>query len=132
MRQERPLGTAFVNGLKCKCPACGEGKIFKGYIKVRHSCDHCGLELHHQRADDAPPYFTMLIVLHFVVSGILTVEQLYSPANWVQLVIWMPVATLMSFLLLPPIKGALIGIQWAKEMHGFNPEKDGYTAQQID
>ncbi len=132
MIHERSLSAAFFNGLKCKCPACGQGKIFNGYIKVKHSCDTCGLELHHQRADDAPPYFTMLIVLHIVVSGILTVEQMYSPANWIQLVIWMPIATFLSFVLLRPIKGALIGIQWAKEMHGFNPETDGYTAQQTD
>jgi uncharacterized protein (DUF983 family) len=132
MTHERSLSTAFLNGLKCKCPSCGDGKIFDGYIKVNHSCEACGLELHHQRADDAPPYFTMLIVLHIVVSGILAVEQIYSPPNWIQLAIWMPTATLLSFLFLRPIKGALIGIQWAKEMHGFNSETDGYTAQQID
>lgn len=132
MTQERSLGNAVLNGLKCKCPNCGEGKIYGSYIKVKHSCDICGLELHHQRADDAPPYFTMLIVLHVVVSGILTVEKMYSPENWIQLVIWMPTATLLSFLLLPPIKGALIGLQWAKEMHGFSLDKDGYTSQQTD
>lgn len=116
---ERSLGQAFRNGLFRKCPECGVGKVFNGYIKVKHTCDHCGLELHHQRADDAPPYFTMLIVLHFVISGLLTVEQTYSPATWVQLTIWLPVSFVSAIWLLPRVKGALIGIQWARRMHGF-------------
>ncbi len=132
MTEERPLYPAFLKGFMRKCPSCGEGKIFDGYIKVNNTCPNCGLELHHQRADDAPPYFTMLIVLHIVISGVLTVEQMFSPENWVQLVIWIPVATFSALILLPHVKGALIAIQWAKAMHGFSNEKDGYSAQQID
>ncbi len=128
----RSLSTALWRGFTRKCPDCGQGKIFNGYIKVNDNCNHCDLELHHQRADDAPPYFTMMIVLHFAVSGILTVEQMYSPPTWVQLVIWLPASFLASLILLPHIKGALIAVQWARKMHGFNDEKDGYSAQQID
>ncbi len=109
----------MMNGLRQRCPDCGKGQVFGKYIKVNHTCDHCGLELHHQRADDAPPYFTMLIVLHFVLSGMLTVEQAYSPATWVQLTIWLPVSLISALWLLPRVKGALIGIQWARQMHGF-------------
>ncbi|WP_169568628.1 DUF983 domain-containing protein [Sneathiella limimaris] len=132
MTEERPFGTSFFRGLRKKCPQCGEGRVFNGYIKVKPVCDVCGLELHHQRADDAPPYFTMLIVLHFVGSGILTTQQMYDWPNWVHMSIWIPAATIASLLLLPPIKGALIAIQWARFMHGFSGEKEGYTAQQID
>ncbi|MFB9355259.1 DUF983 domain-containing protein [Sneathiella chinensis] len=123
---------AMLRGLLGKCPGCGNGKIFSGYIKVNHTCPSCGLELFHQRADDAPPYFTMFIVLHFVVSGILTVEKAFSPAMWVQLVIWLPLSCLFAVWLLPHIKGALIGLQWARGMHGFSGDTDGYSAQQID
>ena len=126
------MSASFFRGLAKKCPQCGKGKIFSGYIKVNHSCDTCGLELHHQRADDAPPYFTMMIVLHFVISGMFTVEKLYSPATWIQLSIWIPAAFISALVILPHIKGALIAVQWAKKMHGFSDEKDGYSAQQID
>ncbi|OUR76410.1 hypothetical protein A9Q83_14650 [Alphaproteobacteria bacterium 46_93_T64] len=132
MNEERPMSSAFFRGLARKCPECGKGKIFKGYIKVNHTCDVCGLELHHQRADDAPPYFTMMIVLHFVISGMITVEKLYSPETWVQMAIWIPFAFISALTLLPHIKGALIAVQWSRKMHGFNDNKDGYTAQQID
>jgi uncharacterized protein (DUF983 family) len=116
---ERSLGQAFRNGLLRRCPDCGKSNVFNGYIKVKHSCESCGLELHHQRADDAPPYFTMLIVLHFVISGLLTVQQTYNPATWIQLSIWLPVSLVAALWLLPRVKGALIGIQWARRMHGF-------------
>jgi len=129
---ERSLNLAFWKGLARRCPDCGKGGIFDGYIKVKHTCDECGLELFHQRADDAPPYFTMMIVLHFIVSGILIVEKAYSPETWVQMVIWLPAALIFSLVLLPHIKGALIGVQWARRMHGFDEEATGYSAQQID
>lgn len=118
-KEERSVGQAMLNGLRQRCPHCGKGRMFNKYIKVNHSCENCGTELHHQRADDAPPYFTMLIVLHFAMSGLLTVEQIYSPATWIQLTIWLPVSLVSALWMLPRIKGALIGIQWARQMHGF-------------
>ena len=54
-----------------KCPACGKGAMFNAYLKVNDRCPACGEELHHHRADDAPPYFTMLIVGHIVVALVL-------------------------------------------------------------
>ncbi len=83
------------------------------------TCAHCGEALHHHRADDAPPYFTMLIVGHIVIGLLLTVEMTYHPETWVHMVLWGPVTLLLSLLLLPRIKGALIGVQWAGRMHGF-------------
>ncbi len=131
-KSERSLGTAFLKGLSKKCPDCGKSKIFNGYIKVKHTCDDCGLELFHQRADDAPPYFTMMIVLHFAVSGLLIVEKAYSPETWVQMAIWLPATFIAAIIILPHIKGALIGVQWARGMHGFGDKEDGYSAKQID
>jgi uncharacterized protein (DUF983 family) len=109
-----------------KCPACGAGSLYQGYLKVREQCADCGEELHHQRADDAPPYFTMLIVGHFVVGGVLALEQAYKPSPWVHAAIWLPVVLISSLWMLPKIKGALIGLQWALRMHGFGaPDGDG-------
>lgn len=118
---ERPLSQAMLRGLALKCPACGVGKMFRAYLKVADHCPHCGEALHHHRADDAPPYFTIVIVGHIVVSLLLTVEMAYRPPLWVHAAIWLPLTIIMSLLLLPPIKGALVGLQWSLLMHGFDP-----------
>ncbi len=115
----RSTKEAMLRGAAEKCPACGEGDLYYAYLKVNDACPKCGEELHHQRADDAPPYFTMFIVGHIVVALVLLVEELYAPALWVHAALWTPVVLGSSLLLLPRIKGALIGLQWANRMHGF-------------
>jgi uncharacterized protein (DUF983 family) len=127
-KPDRSLPESMLCGFRQKCPACGEGQLYYKYLKVNDACPVCGEELHHQRADDAPPYFTMLIVGHVVVGGILVLEQNLAPPTWVQLSIWLPTLVLMSLWLLPRIKGALIGLQWAFRMHGFGgPSEDDVT-----
>ncbi len=120
----RSVVTAMRNGVQHKCPACGEGALYDGYLKVNDTCPSCREELHHQRADDAPPYFTMFIVGHIVVGLVLMVEDLYAPSLWVHALLWTPMVLAMSLLLLPRVKGALIGLQWANRMHGFSGEED--------
>ena len=117
--EERSTFEAFRRGISLKCPACGEGALYKSYLKVPDACPHCGEALHHQRADDAPAYFTILIVAHIVGAGILLTESIWHPDDWVQWSIWIPALLVLSLFLLPRIKGALIGIQWAQKMHGF-------------
>src|SRR5690606_36733457 len=89
--------------------------------KVVPACPRNGEDLSHHRADDAPPYFTILIVGHVIVSLLLGVEMEYRPPIWVHLALWLPLTVLMSLALLPPIKGAIVGLQWALYMHGFHP-----------
>jgi uncharacterized protein (DUF983 family) len=84
-------------------------------------CDHCGEAFHHQRADDAPAHFVILIVGHIVV---LLVETNFAPAYWVHLVLWMPLTLGLATALLPPVKGAVIAWQWAHRMHGIDPRAD--------
>jgi uncharacterized protein (DUF983 family) len=115
---------AMWRGAKQRCPKCGQGALYSSYLKVSDYCPVCGEALFHQRADDAPPYVTIAIVGHLVVAGIWSVEDAYHPAAWVQAAIWLPVATLLSLFLLPPIKGALVGLQWAQRMHGFDGHED--------
>ncbi len=104
------LFTALWRGLCCKCPACGQSKLFQGYLKVVPDCDNCGAPLGHVRADDLPPYVTILVVGHIVVPGMLILEQMEHPADWVQAVIWLPVTTILCLTLLRPIKGAAVGL----------------------
>lgn len=122
----RDVMTSMLRGLRRKCPNCGTGNLFAGFLKVSHSCTHCGEDLHHHRADDAPPYFTILIVGHIVVPFVLLVETLYRPDFWLQAAFWLPLTVGLTLLALPPIKGCLVALQWALYMHGFDPnEKDG-------
>lgn len=120
----RLVSRAMGRGLLCRCPNCGEGRIFSSYLKVADACAVCGEELHHQRADDAPPYVVITIVAHIVVTLLLWVELAYKPELWVHLVLWIPLTIALSLALLPPVKGALIGLQWALRMHGFGGATD--------
>jgi uncharacterized protein (DUF983 family) len=115
----RPVWPAMQRGWRQTCPACGQGRVFGKYLKVQDQCASCGTELHHQRADDAPPYFTMFIVAHVVIAGLMIVEKHYHPETWIHLAIWLPLTVALSLWLLPRIKGAFIGQQWALRMHGF-------------
>lgn len=93
--------------------------MFTSYLTVADRCDRCGEELHHQRADDAPPYFTMLVVGHVIIGGVLALEQAARPEIWVHMALWVPLTIGLSLWLLPRIKGGLIGYQWGHRMHGF-------------
>jgi len=121
----RDVWQSLRRGWRQKCPCCGNGRIYGKYLKVNDVCSSCGTELFHHRADDAPPYFVMTITGHVIVGGILLTEKMFAPPVWVELAIWLPVTVLLSLWLLPRVKGALIGYQWALRMHGFgNPAFD--------
>ena len=100
IQSDRLVKPALLRGWKRKCPNCGSGPMMEGYLTVRHDCAVCSQELHHQRADDGPAYITILDPLVLAVSFIL-------------------VFITIALFLLPRIKGAFIGLQWAKRMHGF-------------
>jgi uncharacterized protein (DUF983 family) len=122
----RDLGAAVRRGFVGRCPHCGEGRLFRAYLKVVDTCPVCGEDLHYQRADDAPPYITMLIVGHIVVAGVLAAEEAWPQSPmWLGAIVWIWLTFVLSLLLLPRVKGALVGYQWAMRMHGFGgTEKD--------
>ncbi len=103
----------LLRGLLGRCPCCGEGRLFRSYLKPHASCEACGLRLDQFRADDAPAYFTILIVGHVVVPAMLSVEVAYHPSALVQCSIWLPLTLGMTLGLLPRIKGALIALMWS-------------------
>lgn len=110
---------ASLNGFARHCPACGRGQLFSGFLTVNPVCTECGLELHHQRADDAPPYLTIFVVGHIIIPLMLLVEKLWHPELWIHFVLWVGLTTALALWLLPRIKGVVIGLQWAFGMHGF-------------
>lgn len=118
----RSLFTSMLRGWRKKCPACGKGALLSGYLKVPQNCSNCGEELHHHRADDAPPYFTIFLVGHLVVPTALLLEMTMRPPLWLQALLWGPLTVLLALYFLPHFKGALIGLQWAFRMHGFGDE----------
>jgi uncharacterized protein (DUF983 family) len=117
----RSLLASLLRGASSRCPACGQGRLFHSYLKVADHCPSCGEALHHHRADDAPAYFAIAIVGHVVVGLLLAVEMAYRPPLWLHAAIWLPLTVILALIVLPPIKGALVGLQWALLMHGFDP-----------
>jgi len=129
---ERSILTSLLRGACLTCPACGSGSMFRRYLKVADNCPNCGEALYHHRADDAPPYFTIIIVGHIVVGLMLAVEMAYRPPLWLHAAVWLPLTVLLALLILPPIKGALVGLQWALLMHGFDPDAKEETIESFD
>ena len=109
-------------GGRGKCPACGKGSLFKKFMKVADTCPHCGEALHHQRADDAPPYFTIFIVGHIMIPLVLIVERVWQPSYLVHAIMWLPLTLALTLALMPIVKGAVVSLQWALGMHGFGFE----------
>jgi uncharacterized protein (DUF983 family) len=128
----RNIRQSLWRGLRGRCPNCGQGAMFYRYLKVNDKCPVCGEELFHQRADDAPPYMTIFIVGHIIGASMLIVEDNWPNAPLsLHLAIWPALTIILSLTLLPMIKGALIGYQWALRMHGFDdvPEAENAPAE---
>jgi uncharacterized protein (DUF983 family) len=118
--EKRDLWTAMKRGFRGRCPRCGEGKLFRAFLKVDNSCSACGLDYTPHRADDLPAYLVIVIVGHIMIPLILWIETDYSPPVWLQLSIYLPLTLIASLALLQPVKGAVVGFQWALRMHGFD------------
>ena len=118
--EKRDLWSAMKRGFRGRCPRCGEGKLFRAFLKTANNCSVCGLDFTPHRADDLPAYLVIVIVGHIVVPIALWVETNYSPAVWLQLAIYLPLTFVMSLALLQPVKGTVVGMQWALKMHGFD------------
>lgn len=93
-----------------------------GYIRVRRSCAACSETLHHQKADDLPAYLVIIMVGKLLVGGLVAVEVAWAPPIWIYWAIWPALTLLLALWLLPRVKGAVVGMQWALGMHGFGEE----------
>ena len=121
----RSVKKSIKRGWLLKCPACGKGKLFLGYLTVNSSCDICGEELYHHRADDGPAWVTILITGHIIAPLMLFVFQTFRPQGWTMALGFTSIFLTLVFFLLPRIKGMFVSHQWANYLFGFGILKRG-------
>jgi uncharacterized protein (DUF983 family) len=123
------LRTALKRGWLGRCPRCGKGALFSGFLKMQVHCPACGLALEPCRADDAPAYFTILAVGHVVVPLVLALERYgEQPPLWIHAALWLPFSVILALILLPRIKGAVIALLWT---HRSVPTKSASQSMDI-
>ena len=106
---QEPIST----GLRGRCPHCGQGRLFEGFLKVAPACRVCGLDFGFADSADGPAVFVILIVGFIVAGAALVVEVAYSPPMWVHIVLWGPLVLILCVGMLRPLKGVLVAIQYA-------------------
>jgi len=108
-----PMLAGLTRGLRHRCPNCGEGRLYRGYLKVEPVCEACGHDLASYPADDGPAYFTILLVGHFIVAPMLLFPWIWEASPWVVAPLTLVSVAALTLLLLPRVKGAVIGALWA-------------------
>jgi uncharacterized protein (DUF983 family) len=111
--EQRSVLQGLARGFRHHCPACGEGKLFERFLKVRPVCEVCGHDNGHYRADDAPPYFTILIVGHLVIAPLLLFPWIWEADPLLVVGVTLPLLGILTVALLPSVKGAVVGLHWA-------------------
>ena len=99
-------------GLRCGCPRCGKGKLFRGFLTVPPGCEVCGLDYGFVDSGDGPAVFIMFLAGFIVVGAALVTEVLYHPPYWVHAVLWLPLILIVTLGLLRPMKGLMIALQY--------------------
>ena len=116
---DRDVRASMLRGWRRRCPNCGKGPMMKSYLAVRDTCPVCGEGLSHHRADDGPAYLTILIVGHLMAPSIIWAFTKFRPDPMVLASVFTVGCVALSLYLLPRLKGAIVGLQWAKRLHGF-------------
>src|SRR5947207_15805788 len=104
--EKRNVWTALKRGLRGRCPRCGEGKLFRAFLKVDDHCSVCAQDFTPHRADDLPAYLVIVIVAHIVVPTSVGIETDYAPSVRLQLSLYLPLRLNLPLLLLQPVRGA--------------------------
>jgi uncharacterized protein (DUF983 family) len=111
MPARRPVNPVIA-GLACRCPACGEGALFDGFLRVSRRCEGCGLDLAAADSGDGPAVFIVLIVGVIVCFSALFTEIAFHPPVWVHLILWLPLAAILTAVLIRPFKGVMLAMQF--------------------
>ncbi len=123
--EPRSVGQAIKRGVFNNCPACGSSRLFYKFLKPVDACEACGAEMHHHRSDDLPPYIVVLILGHVLMTGYMLTDRIMPDSLWVHLAVWLPLVVITALISIQPVKGGVIGLQWALRMHGFGEGPDG-------
>jgi len=107
-----PPQNPITTGLRCRCPRCGEGRLFAGFLTLAPSCSACGLDYGFIDAGDGPAQFVILIVGFIIAGAALLVEIRFSPPIWVHIVLWGPLVLILCLGMLRPLKGVLVALQY--------------------
>jgi uncharacterized protein (DUF983 family) len=121
---EYPPVNPYVAGLLGRCPRCGKGHMFRGFLEIAPACEVCGLDLAFADSGDGPAVFVMTIAGFIVVGAALYVEVAYSPPYWVHGLIFLPLTVIVCAGLLRPAKSLLIALQY------FNKAEEGQRADE--
>lgn len=116
---------AVWRGLRCRCPRCGEGRLFHRWLKPEAACSACALDLTPQQTDDFPAYLSIFVTGHLMAPLIIMLALDFALSAWQMALIVLPLATVMMLGLLQPAKGAVVAAQWWNGMHGFRRERAG-------
>ncbi|MCP4329012.1 MAG: DUF983 domain-containing protein [Alphaproteobacteria bacterium] len=111
-----PAISPLTAGLGCRCPRCGRGRLYSGYLTVAETCAECGLDLRAHDSGDGPAVFIILILGFVVVFLAIMVEVFFTPPYWVHVVLWPPIVIGLSLLMLRPLKAMLIALQFKHDL----------------
>lgn len=115
------LTTALIRGARCRCPRCGEARLFRAFLKPIDHCPACHQDWTHQRADDFPPYISIFITGHLMAAPIIYLGAQSAVPLWLAMALCLAMAGVIMLALLQPAKGATLALQWWHGMHGFVP-----------
>ena len=110
---EHPIWTGIGRGFCRRCPTCGRGALFRGFLTIQPRCPSCGADNSAYPSDDLPPYLTTLNAGHPIVPSFLWVDSTFATALWIQFATWLPLTALLTIGLLPFVKGGAVGLCWA-------------------
>jgi uncharacterized protein (DUF983 family) len=110
--EHRAPVSPFVSGLAGRCPRCGKGHLFAGFLNIRKECEACGLDYGFADAGDGPAIFVILIAGFVVVGAALLVEIFYQPPFWLHALLWGPLILIVTLAPLRLLKGLLIALQY--------------------
>ena len=110
------LPSPFVAGILCRCPNCGEGPLFQGFLKPVSRCESCGTDLSFAADTEGPAVFIILIVGFVIVGAAAVVEALFHPAPLVHLVLWLPSTVILALALMRPLKATMVALQYQNQV----------------
>ena len=129
---QRPVWPSILRGLRCRCPACGQGWLFGRFLKPVENCQVCNESYTAQRADDFPPYLVILLLGHILIPLIVLLDHVFAPPLWAYMTFGSVIVSMLAAGMLQPVKGAVIAYQWAFRMQGFGASDGRTTSETVE